>query len=245
MNETPKVHPAGETCLVVDFGNSISLEINGQVQALRSYLESKSIQGIMEIMPTYRSLAVYFDPVRSDLDRIKSAISEGLASLGESASIGTKEAVIPVCYGGDHGPDLPSVAKHHGITEEEVVARHSGKSCYCYMLGFTPGFSYLGGMDESIATPRLETPRELIPAGSVGIAGKQTGIYPIDSPGGWQLIGRTPLTMYDPSKDPATLLDAGLWVRFRPIDQDEYDEIQEKVKQGSYALEIVEKGEIS
>lgn len=243
MSETPKIHPAGESCLVVDFGDIISLEINGQVQALKSYLASREIPGIIELMPTYRSLAVYFDPVLSDLSRIKSSISDGLSSFGDSVSVGTKEAVIPVCYGGEHGPDLPSVAEHHRITDEEVIARHSGKSCYCYMLGFTPGFSYLGGMDEYIATPRLKTPREKIPAGSVGIAGSQTGIYPIDSPGGWQLIGRTPLTLYDPSKDPATLLEAGLWVRFRPIDQDEYDQIQSQVRQDSYSLEIIDKGE--
>lgn len=244
MKETePRIRPAGDSCLVVDFGNAIALEINAKVQALRSSLEARPVPGIMELMPTYRSLAVYFDPVETDLERLRAAISAGIGSIDEQVEIGSKEAVIPVCYGGEYGPDLESVAIHHGISEEEVIRRHCSNSCYCYMLGFTPGFSYLGGMDESIATPRLETPRELIPAGSVGIAGKQTGIYPIDSPGGWQLIGRTPLVMYDPTREPATLLDAGLWIRFRPVGEDEYLDIREKAVKNAYELEIVEKGD--
>lgn len=229
--------------MVVDFGNTISMEINNRVQDLRSYLKSHPVCGVIEIMPTYRSLAVYFDPVLSDPDKIKDSIAKGLSRPMETGSIGTKVVVVPVCYGGEYGPDLSFVADHNGLTKEEVIARHSGKSCYCYMLGFTPGFSYLGGMDESIATPRLEIPREIIPAGSVGIAGKQTGIYPIDSPGGWQLIGRTPLSMYDPSKEPPTLLDAGLWVKFRPIDPKEYEEIRDLAVKGRYIPETRERGE--
>ena len=240
---SPQIHPAGDSCLVVDFGNSISLEINAKVQALRSYLETHGTCGIKELMPTYRSLAVYFDPVGTNMDSLARKITEGLSSIEGKQTVSTKEVTIPVCYGGEYGPDLESVAQYHNISEKDVIRLHSGRSCYCYMLGFTPGFSYLGGMDESIATPRLATPREIIPAGSVGIAGKQTGIYPIDSPGGWQLIGRTPLIMYDPRRNPPTLLDAGIWVGFRPIDEEEFSAIREMSLGGSYELEISEKGE--
>lgn len=239
----PQIQPAGDSCMVVDFGNIISLEINAKVQALKSYLEISGIGGIIELMPTYRSLAIYFDPAGTDIDLLRGRIKEGLNTLGGEPSISTKEVTIPVRYGGEYGPDLESVARYHNISAGDVIRLHSGRSCYCYMLGFTPGFSYLGGMDESIATPRLENPREIIPAGSVGIAGKQTGIYPIDSPGGWQLIGRTPVTMYDPDRDPPTLLDSGIWVRFRPIDDDEYAAIREKALEGSYDVEFSEKGE--
>lgn len=151
-----------------------------------------------------------------------------------------KVVVVPTLYGGEHGPDLGNVAEHTGLPEEEVVRRHAANDCYCYMLGFTPGFAYLGGMDQSLETPRLKNPRELIPAGSVGIAGKQTGIYSIASPGGWQLIGRTPMMMFDPGRDPAIFLDAGMWVRFRPADRAEFDEIEAATASRSYQPEILE-----
>ena len=241
----PQIMPAGDSCIVVDFGNVISLDINARVQALRHSLESSSIKGLLELMPTYRSLAIYFNPVETDLKDLKVRIEKAMKKQGTDMQTSTEEAIIPVCYGGKYGPDLENVAKHHGITPDEVIKRHSSVSCYCYMLGFTPGFSYLGGMDESIATPRLENPRELIPAGSVGIAGSQTGIYPIDSPGGWQLIGRTPLRMYNPSKTPPTLLDAGLWVKFNPISEEEYLSIESEVRSDRYSLNIVIRGDMS
>lgn len=243
--EWPKLLCAGDSCIVVEFGNSISLDVNARVQALRHVLEAKNISGIQELVPTYRSLAVYFDPVKAEPSRFRSLL-ERLASttgVGLSSEKG-KVIVIPVCYGGEFGPDLQNVVKHTGLVEEEVIKRHSAPDYYCYMLGFTPGFSYLGGMDETIATPRLSEPRERIPAGSVGIAGKQTGIYPIDSPGGWQLIGRTPLPMFDANRESPTLVDAGFWIRFHPISPEEYRSIEEKIFHGNYTLEFHEKGEM-
>ena len=141
---------------------------------------------------------------------------------------------IPVLYGGEYGPDLNYVAEYNHLTPEEVVRIHTSAEYLIYMLGFTPGFSYMGGMDERIATPRLESPRVLIPAGSVGIAGKQTGIYPIDSPGGWQLIGRTPVKLYDAHRDNPILLDAGLHVKFIPVDKSEFQRIESRIEQGRY-----------
>ncbi|NLG86950.1 MAG: 5-oxoprolinase subunit PxpB, partial [Firmicutes bacterium] len=159
---------------------------------------------------------------------------EGLGKLDLPAP---EITVIPVCYGGKFGPDLDYVCEHTGLSAEEVIQLHTGTDYLIYMLGFTPGFSYLGGMDERLATPRLKTPRTHIPAGSTGIAGKQTGIYPIDSPGGWQLIGRTPLKLYDPFRDPPVLLKAGNYVRFTAITEDEYEEIAAQVAAGTYKVQ--------
>lgn len=230
----PKILHAGDNCFVVEFGSTISLEINGHVQELRHSIETHHLPGIREMVPTYRSLAVYFDPIVSDPEKLIEKLTDLASGTTGERTSGDSVAIIPVCYGGDYGPDIENVARQNGLTVDDVIAKHSAPDYYCYMLGFTPGFSYLGGMDERIATPRLENPRTVIPAGSVGIAGKQTGIYPIDSPGGWQLIGRTPLRMFDPAATPPTLLDAGLWVRFSPVTQEEYTRIDSEVRQGCY-----------
>ena len=145
-----------------------------------------------------------------------------------------------MCYGGEYGPDIDNVAEHAGISVEEVIKRHTAPVCHCYMIGFVPGFAYLGGMDESIATPRLQNPRTVIKGGSVGIAGKQTGIYPIDSPGGWQLIGRTPLRLFTPEASCPTLIDSGYGVRFVPVSEDEYKIIEARVADGTYTPQITE-----
>ena len=146
---------------------------------------------------------------------------------------------MPVLYGGDHGPDLINVAKLHDMTPEEVIQLHTAPTYLNYMLGFLPGFCYLGGLDERIHTPRLTTPRVKIPAGSVGIAGSQTGIYPLDSPGGWQLIGQTPLRLYDPKREKAILVDAGMTMKFYPIDEAEY----ERIRRENYPEEYPEGGD--
>ncbi|HCD71729.1 5-oxoprolinase subunit PxpB [Thermovirga lienii] len=237
----PRILHAGDSCVVVEFGSTISLDINGQVQSLRRALENKNIPGIKELIPTYRSLAIYFDPLEIPLEKLKSTLTSLSTMDEENITTGGTLIVIPVCYGGELGPDIENVAQHNNLSVEEVIEIHSRPDYYCYMLGFTPGFSYLGGMDERIATPRLETPRTLIPAGSVGIAGKQTGIYPIDSPGGWQLIGRTPLKMFDPKSEKPTLIEAGYWVRFKPISFEEYQSISSEVAKGTYLPEILTK----
>jgi KipI family sensor histidine kinase inhibitor len=153
-------------------------------------------------------------------------------SAGEPAT--PRCVQIPVLYGGDGGPDLDHVADHNSLTVDEVVSIHSRPQYLVYMLGFSPGFPYLGGMDERIETPRLDTPRTIIPAGSVGIAEKQTGVYPTATPGGWQIIGLTPLNFFDPDADPPSLLEPGDLIRFVPIDQDEFDAIADEVKQSVY-----------
>nr|WP_010647976.1 5-oxoprolinase subunit PxpB [Oceanobacillus massiliensis] len=145
---------------------------------------------------------------------------------------------IPVLYGGESGPELTAVASLNGMTEEEVIAIHSGTDYLIYMMGFIPGFPYLGGMSKRIAAPRLSKPRSEIPAGSVGIAGEQTGIYPLKSPGGWQIIGQTPVKTYDAARQPPILLQAGNYIRFNAIDAEEFESIQAEVEAGNYNPQI-------
>jgi KipI family sensor histidine kinase inhibitor len=204
------------------------MEINTRVQALRAEIEKRPFRGFIETVPTYRSLTVCFNPLIAPegLDKLLLSLAEPAKNAEEVKSAGEEKRkllIIPTCYEGDFAPDMEKVAANAGISADEVVRRHCANDCYCYMLGFVPGFAYLGGMDPSLETPRLKEPREKIPGGSVGIAGKQTGIYPIDSPGGWNLIGKTPLRMFAPLRNPAIFLEAGMWVRFVPIDTAEYE----------------------
>ena len=213
----------GDTSVCVEFGNEISEPINAQIRAFNIALSNSSIPGIVETVPTYRSLMVHYDP---EVIRCAPLMDELKGLLGQLDKIvipPSEVLEIPVLYGGEMGPDLPFVAEHAGKTEEEVIKIHTSTEYLIYMLGFTPGFTYLGGMSDEIATPRLKTPRVKIPAGAVGIAGSQTGVYPIESPGGWQLIGRTPVRMYDSGRETPILPQAGQYIKFYAIDQAEYD----------------------
>lgn len=236
----PRILLAGESCIVIEFGSAIGLEINARVQALRKRIERAPFPGFIETVPTYRSLAVCFDPLRApDPDALERHLREMAEVPFEAGAQRGERILVPVCYEGDFAPDLGRVAEHTGLAPDEVIYRHSGVDCYCYMLGFTPGFSYLGGMDATLETPRLPEPREKIPAGSVGIAGKQTGIYPIDSPGGWNLIGRTPLRLFDPDRPVPIFLNAGMWVRFVPIPKEDFDRLERDAARPDWEPEIV------
>lgn len=216
------IFPAGDCALVVQFGNEIQQELNEKVQLLNEILTAEHMAGIVETVPTFRSLMVVYDPSVITFEQLKEKLERiPLAS----ASVGAQGKVveIPVCYGGAYGEDLKDVAIHAGLTEEEVIRIHSSGTYHIYMLGFLPGFPYLGGLDERIHTPRLDSPRTKIPAGSVGIGGSQTGIYPLDSPGGWRLIGRTPVRLYDPEREDPFLYRAGDSIRFVPITGEEYE----------------------
>ena len=228
---------AGERGLVVELGNLISPEVNARVQRLARGINQKNITGVIEVVPTYRSLLVYFDPFTISRSDLVKAIQQMLApeeGLEDAENEGVRMVYVPVCYGGEFGPDLDYVAQHNGISVEEVITIHSSKPYLVYMLGFTPGFPYLGGMSEKIATPRLEKPRSKIPQGSVGIAGAQTGLYPIESPGGWRLIGRTPLNPFVPGAANPFLFAAGDYLRFMPISIDEFRDIRRNVEAGSF-----------
>ncbi len=239
INE-PRYLTAGESCVVVEFADEIDRSANDAVMDLKRYLTEQKEIPITECLPTYRSLAVYFDPTVISAEDVVRVARRTSITEGRYAGALMTEISIPVCYGGEYGPDLSNVAEHAGISEDEVIKRHSAKACHCYMIGFMPGFAYLGGMDESIATPRLTNPRTVIKGGSVGIAGKQTGIYPIDSPGGWQLIGRTPLRLFTPEASRPTLIEAGYEVRFLPVSEEEYKKIEAEVAAGTYKPLITE-----
>lgn len=227
---------AGEKGLVVDFGNVIDPGVNDSVHRLAQSIRTNIADDVIEIIPTYRSLMVYFDPLGISRDAIIEKIRPLLHSTVESRDQENTATVvsIPVCYGADYGPDLEFVADHNKLTAQEVIAIHTSKPYQVYMLGFTPGFPYLGGMSERIAAPRLAQPRVSIPAGSVGIAGSQTGIYPIESPGGWQLIGRTPLKVFNPGSPNPFLIAAGNFLQFAAIDAAEYEDIRRQIEAGSY-----------
>ena len=226
----------GDTSLCVEFGNEISTDINKQIRAFNIALANSKIPGIVETVPTYRSLMVHYDPGVIQYAPLVKKL-KGLLGQLDSIEIPPSPVLeIPVLYGGEEGPDLEFVAKHNGKTPEEVIKIHTSTEYLIYMLGFTPGFTYLGGMSDEIATPRLTTPRVKIPAGSVGIAGTQTGVYPIDSPGGWQLIGRTPVRMYDPDRETPILPEAGQYIKFYAIDKAEYDRIAAEEAKGGYKV---------
>ncbi len=232
--------PYGDNGVIVEAGMSISVDTHFRIKGLHNIIEDQreEIEGIEEIIPTYTTLMILYNPLKTSYKKLVDSIS-ALEEQSLVAEVSAVEIVhIPVLYGGEAGPDLEQVAKHNGITAEEVISIHSSGEYLIYMLGFTPGFPYLGGMSEGIATPRLEVPREKIPAGSVGIAGNQTGVYPIDSPGGWQLIGRTPIKLFDPYREPPVLLKAGQYIRFYVINQQEYNSIKAAVDENSYSLRI-------
>jgi KipI family sensor histidine kinase inhibitor len=241
MHAVPRILLAGDAALVVEFGDAIDPAINRQVHKLRLAVERDAIAGVVDLVPTYRSLLVAYDPLALDLDVLRARLEHLAGQLDDTPGPAPRVVDIPTSYGGEFGPDLAFVAAHHGLREEDVVQIHAGTEYLVYMMGFSPGFTYLGGMSERIATPRLKTPRTAIPAGSVGIAQQQTGIYPTESPGGWQLIGRTPVSLFDADRDPPVLVEAGDYIRFVPVRPDEYAAIQAQIRDGAWRLQVRER----
>ena len=238
MYQQPKFLLGGDKALYIELGDGISPEVNRRVMDLLNALDRAAIPGITGLSPTYRSILVYYDPLKITLEELK----KRTAALSREASEGiirkARVVEVPTLYGGEFGPDLEFVASHNGLSPEKVIEIHSSANYLVYMLGFNPGFPYLGGMSEKIATPRLSTPRVKIPAGSVGIAESQTGVYPLEGPGGWRLIGRTPIHIFDPHEDPPVIIKAGDYIRFVPIDEGSYEEIRVMVEAGSYSVTI-------
>ncbi|ASJ07467.1 5-oxoprolinase subunit PxpB [Thermococcus pacificus] len=222
----PVINPAGDSTLLISFGETIDEGINERVHAIARAIEKAGFEWLVETVPAYSSLLVIYDPLKVTYTEVEASIKPLLNA--EGCTVEGRLVKIPVVYGGKYGPDIEFVAEHNGLTVDDVIEIHSRPVYRVYFLGFLPGFAYLGGMDERIATPRLEKPRLKVPAGSVGIAGKQTGIYPLESPGGWRLIGRTPLRLFNPAKEPPTLLQPGDRVKFVPIDEEEFRELYEK-----------------
>ena len=195
------------------------------------------------MIPAFSTLLINYDPRIVSFEKMRKRIQE-LVKMEVKAGTGRKKIFeIPVCYGGEYGPDIDNIASHAGLTQEEVIQIHSSRDYLIYMLGFLPGFCYLGGLDERIHTPRLANPRLKINAGSVGIGGSQTGIYPLDSPGGWQLMGMTPVKTYDPDRETPILVEAGDYIRFIPIDEQEYRQLKALVARKEYQC-IIHEGEV-
>ena len=235
MYEAPKFLAAGDRAIVIELGDEISIECNRRVHTLHRDIVRERLPEVVDIIPTYRSILVEYDATMVSFADMRERLADIRAGAAEIPEEDATIVRLPVLYGGEFGPDLEFVARNGGMDIDEVIDLHSGTEYPVYMMGFTPGFPYLGGMSERIATPRLSTPRGVIPAGSVGIAEAQTGVYPIESPGGWRLIGRTPLRLFDVTRTPPSLIDAGDYVRFVPLsDEDEYREIEEKVASGEY-----------
>ncbi len=221
---------AGDKGLLVEFGEGIDPKVNAKVRAMSIAMEKQKPVGVSQIIPTYRSLLFIYDPGTTNPDKLCPAIEEVENSLETLGTEPAKIVEIPVCYGGEFGPDIKNVQSEHALTTDQVIQLHSAPSYLIYMVGFTPGFPFLGGLDEKLFTPRLSTPRMHVPQGSVGIANNQTGMYPIASPGGWQIIGRTPLKLFAPDRAAPFLYKAGDKIKFVPISEQEYTGIAQREK---------------
>lgn len=233
-----KTYPLGDSAIVVQLGETIDLETHRKVRALSDYLERNPFPGMREYIPAFTTVTITYDGLKvgqvfhakllkkscSTYETVRDLLVEIIEPLEVNNSHTPKTIEIPVCYGNKQGPDLEEVASYNGLTSQEVIDTHANGNYLVYMLGFAPGFPYLGGLSQSIACPRKDSPRSSIPAGSVGIAGGQTGVYPIETPGGWQLIGRTPLKLFRPDEQCPTLLQPGNFIKFYPISQEQYEE---------------------
>lgn len=220
-----RIRPLGDTAIRIQLGEGIDPELNRRVRAACAALERAALPGVVEWVPSYTAVTVHYLPHVVRFPELCRRVEAALATADDAALPPGQARTLPVLY---DGPDLRFVADHHGLRVEDVIELHSKPEYLVYMIGFAPGFPYLGGLPERLATPRLEKPRLSVPKGSVGIGGSQTGVYSVDSPGGWRLIGRTPLPLYDPKQDPPALLQAGDRLRFRPIPAEEYAEIAKK-----------------
>lgn len=229
------IFPLGDQAMVIEVGAEISEVVNDEVLRLLHYFGELAHPFIVDLVPAYASLGIYYDvpmihqhdPNRSAFAQMAELVSELLSTSGLQAPPQEKRLIrIPVCYGGEYGPDLEELSSKLGLSWSDIIAKHTGRQYRVYMLGYLPGFSYMGKLDPAIVFPRRETPRIMVPSGSVGIAGEQTGIYPSDSPGGWQIIGRTPYALFDPAHEMPVLLHMGDYVEFYQISEDEFRDIK-------------------
>lgn len=225
-----KMLPLGDSAVLIQLGDVISESVHRQVHAAAQHIEKFPFLGYIECIPSFTTLSIHYDLLKlperkgvgSSFEVVCAILKKLLSEIELQEDVVPVVVDIPVCYEEEYGQDLEVVASLNGLTPEEVINIHIGQNYLIYALGFTPGFPYVGGVSEQISAPRKSTPRLKVPAGSVGIAGNQTGIYPIETPGGWQIIGRTPLALFLPDQDPPTLLQGGQYIRFRKIDRQEF-----------------------
>lgn len=228
LYEQARIRLSGDRALLVEYGDGIDPVINEKVRAMTALLKRNLPAGVEAVVPAYRSLSILYEPLATNPDRL-TEILHALEADSDAIQVAEPKIVpIPVCYGGGFGPDIGIVMEHTGLREDEVIAIHASVDYPIYMIGFTPGFCYLGGLDRRLQTPRRKTPRISLPAGSVGLAESQTGMYPVESPGGWQIIGRTPLRLFAPARENPFLYEAGDRIRFVPTTEAEFGRLFEK-----------------
>jgi KipI family sensor histidine kinase inhibitor len=234
---TVRILPCGDAALTVEFGSTIDPRLNARVLALDSRVNG-GVVGVVETVPTYRSLLVHYDPVTTDFETLSSIMQRLTEDLPDEPSEG-RVWRIPVVYGGEFGIDLDEVAERHGLTPSQVIDRHSAPIYRVYMIGFVPGYAYLGGLDPVLATPRRETPRLTTPAGTISIGGIQAVVASIEAPSGWHLLGRTPVRSYMLDRDPVFLIEAGDRVKFDPIERSRWDELDRAAAAGEVVAEVI------
>ncbi len=228
MLPNPRLIPMGDRALVIEFGDRLDPELSSRIAAAAQHLRASPPPGVLDIVPAYTTLALHYDPAvvgagATPYEALIEQIEAWLHAQADAELTPGHLVEIPVCYGSGLGEDLEEVARQHGLTPEEVATIHASTDYRVYLLGFVPGFAFLGNLDSRIATPRRDAPRPHVPAGSVAIGGNQTGVYPLETPGGWHLIGRTPVKMFTPETQPPCLIGAGDTVRFVPISRAEFD----------------------
>jgi KipI family sensor histidine kinase inhibitor len=236
--QTPRILACGDSALSVEFGDAIDPDVNGKVLALDDILRTRAPIGLLETVPTYRSLMIQFDPMLTDYDALVALLTDETRDLAPRNATGRRWR-IPVVYGGAFGADLEDIAERHGLTPDQVIDLHADAIYRIYMIGFLPGFAYLGGLDPRLATPRRTQPRAKIPSGSIIIGGAQAAVGSIESPSGWHLLGRTPVRSYAPERDPAFLLAAGDEIVFRRVEASRWDELERAAIAGEPVAEQV------
>ena len=237
--EAFRICPVGDQAVLCEFDNVIDVQTNDRVQYLAAQIRAMHPKGVTEVLPAYRSLLIFYDQKKTTYRRLLSVLKKFSAMQAAKVQEKKRIRIVPCHYGGEEGPDLMQMSRELGRSQEEIIQIHQSVDYKIYMLGFLPGFVYLGGLDERIHMPRLSVPRTKIPARSVGIGGSQTGVYPMDSPGGWRLIGRTPLSFYDQTADPPVLCRAGEYIRFVSVTEQEYELIRQDVIKKVYQPEFI------
>ncbi|MBM7702446.1 inhibitor of KinA [Bacillus iocasae] len=238
IDQSFQLSPLGDAAIVVAFGKQISEEIHKKVKTFVTKLDKHPFDGLIEYVPAFTTVTLYYNPwvlskggVKSAYEEVKTIVEELLKAVDTNKEVKARQIEIPVCYEAEFSPDLAFVAEHNGLSKDEVIQIHTAGEYLVYMIGFAPGFPYLGGMNDNIAAPRKTNPRSAIPKGSVGIAGSQTGVYPLETPGGWQIIGRTPVSLFNPYRESPSLLQAGDIVTFTSISKEEYQEREERERE--------------